>query len=264
VIHLAASTTTDATDLDDYSANTIGTFNVIEAVRHTPSVSRVVITSSQHVRKPGSGYPKRDDEYFPHGSYGESKVVTELLTRKSNLNCIWTIIRPTTIWGPGHSLLKNGLWRVMKNGHYFHPKDDPVIRSYGYIKNAIWQIEKILDAAPSLVDRKTYYVGDELVKQVFWVNSFSKEFVGRNVFEVPKKFIRLLSLFGDLLGLIGIKFPMTSPRYFNLTTTNPVPIARTTEVFGHPPYTLDHGIRETLEWVKVKIQDNTGNTVVFN
>ena len=77
VVHLAARATMEGKTLDDFRDNTIGTANLLNAVKLTPSVSRAVITSSQHVRKPGSGFPKNDDDYVPHGLYGQSKVITE-------------------------------------------------------------------------------------------------------------------------------------------------------------------------------------------
>lgn len=249
IIHLAACTTTEAGKLDAYSDNTVGTFNVIQSIKLTPGVSRVIVASSQHVRKPGSGFPMKDDEYSPHGGYGESKVITEQLTRNSNLNCTWTIIRPTTIWGPGHFLLKNGLWHVIKTGRYFHPRNDPVVRSYGYVKNVVWQIEKIMSALPAAVDKKTYYLGDDNVMQINWVNSFSRALVNRDVIEIPKGLIRLLAFTGDLLGFVKIRFPMTSSRYFNLTTENPVPIEKTLISFGVPPFTLAEGVKETVNWL---------------
>ena len=99
--------------LNDFRDNTIGTANVLEAIRKTPTISRVVITSSQHVRKPGSGLPQNDEDFAPHGLYGESKKITEQLTRWAGLPCIWTIIRPTTVWGPWHPSLAG--WPLENN-----------------------------------------------------------------------------------------------------------------------------------------------------
>lgn len=250
VVHLAARASMDGESLDDFSENTIGTKNVLEAIQKTPGVEHVVIASTQHVRKPGSGFPQHDEDYNPHGLYGESKVITEQLTRAANLNCTWTVIRPTTVWGPRHPFLVDGLWRLMKKGLYIHPKGDPVVRSYGYVKNVVWQIDQILKAPVSLVDKKTLYVGETLIKQLDWINAFSKALNGRNALVLSKTLIHMLAWLGDLLGLIGISFPMQSERYFNLTTSNPVPTNVTTELFGEPPYTLDDGIKETVAWLE--------------
>ena len=250
VVHLAARATTEGKTLYDFRDNTIGTANLLEAIKLTPSVSRAVITSSQHVRKPGSGFPKSDDEYVPHGLYGESKVITEKLTREAGLTCVWTIIRPTTVWGPWHPLLPKGLWYLLSRGLYFHPNNDLVVRNYGYVKNVVWQIGEILQAPSSLVDTKVYYLGDNSIKQLDWINVFSRAFRGRDVLLVPKEWIYLLAQIGDVFRLAGLRFPIDSSRYFNLTTTNPVPIGPTIESFGNPPYSLNAGIQETAHWLK--------------
>ncbi len=249
VVHLAARTVMAGKSLADFQDNTIGTANVLGAIKNTPSVSRVIITSSQHVRKPGSVLPQNDFDFIPHGLYGESKVITEKLTWEANLSCCWTIIRPTTVWGPLNSVLPNGLWKVMRKGYYFHPRKDPVVRSYGYVKNVIWQVSKILDAPETMVNGKVYYVGEEPIKQIEWINAFSNTLTGRDVLQVPKFIIYLLALTGDVLSSIGIKFPMDGPRFFNLTTSNPVPLSPVIDAFGTPPYSLDEGVSETVKWL---------------
>ncbi|MGB7116268.1 MAG: NAD(P)-dependent oxidoreductase, partial [Anaerolineales bacterium] len=159
VIHLAARASMEGESLDDFRENTDGSANVIKVVKATTSVNRIVVTSTQHVRKPGSGMPLNDEDFDPLMLYGQSKVITEQLTRNAGLDCNWTIIRPTNVWGPWHPHLGHGLWSLMKKGLYFHPSEKPVIRSYGYVRNVVWQIEKILGAPPVLVDQKVYYVG---------------------------------------------------------------------------------------------------------
>lgn len=252
VVHLAARATMEGKSLNDFQDNTIGTANVLNAIKNTPSVSRVIVTSSQHVRKPGSGLPKNDLDFVPHGLYGQSKVITEDVTRKANLSCCWTIIRPTTVWGPWHPFLPNGLWDMMKRGIYFHPKNDPVIRSYGYVKNVVWDIGKILNAPSNMVDKRMFYLGDDPIKQSEWIDSFSMALIGRKTTKIPKEWIFLLARIGDALEKIGVRFPMNSPRYFNLTTTNPVPIDSVIKQFGVPPYSLENGIAETISWLRGK------------
>ncbi len=253
VVHLAARTVMGGKSLADFRENTEGTANVLEVIKNTPSVSRVIITSSQHVRKPGSGLPQNDFDFIPHGLYGESKVITEKLTWEANLSCCWTIIRPTTVWGPLNSVLPNGLWKVMRKGYYFHPRNDPVVRSYGYIKNVIWQMSKILEAPEIMVNGKVYYVGEEPIKQIEWINAFSNALIGREVLQVPKFFIYLLALVGDALDCMGVKFPMDGPRFFNLTTSNPVSISPIIDAFGIPPYSMNNGVLETVRWLRENV-----------
>lgn len=252
VVHLAARARMEGKSLEDFRDNTVGTANVLDAIKKTPSVSHVVITSSQHVRKPGTGFPKDDFDFVPHGLYGESKVITEKLTHEADLSCVWTIIRPTTVWGPGHPFLPQGLWKLMRKGMYFHPYNDPVVRSYGYVKNVVWQIDKLLNTPADKVNRKMFYVGELPLKQIEWINAFSKALTNHGVLQVPVGLIYMLALVGNMLKLIGLRFPMDSSRYFNLTTTNPVPLDPIIDLFGIPPYSMAEGISETIQWLDWK------------
>lgn len=250
VVHLAARASLEGKALDDFRENTEGTANVLTAIKCTPSVSRVIVTSTQHVRRPGSGFPKDDEEFGPYGLYGQSKVDTEKLTRSSDLSCVWTIIRPTTVWGPWHPHLSHSLLYFMKKGWYLHPAGDKVVRSYGYVGNVVWQIGKLLQASSAIVDRRVYYVGEVPSKQIDWLNAFSRALNGRDVRVVPRRFIRLLAFIGDGLAMMGIKFPMYTSRFRNLTTNNIVPVEPIIKAFGKPPYSLDDGIQRTLQWLR--------------
>jgi nucleoside-diphosphate-sugar epimerase len=250
VVHLAAYASMEARSISDFSANTDGTANLIAAIQSVSSVERVIITSTQHVRRPGSRTAASDTDFLPYMHYGESKVVTERLTRAANLDCAWTIIRPTAVWGPWQLLLADGLWKLMAQGRYFHPRSDPVVRSYGYVKNIVWQIERLLYASISAVDRKVFYVADANSRQLEWVNAISMELTGREVRTLPLSLIRGLSTIGDGARAVGLSFPIYNSRFENLTTSNPVPIEPIMKLFGDPPYSLHQGACETAAWLK--------------
>ncbi len=250
IVHLAAETKTDSNyTKDNYRSVTNGTANVLDAIKSTPSVERVIITSTQFVHRPGN-LPEHDEDFDPHTVYGQCKVISEQLTRSANLSAVWTIIRPTNIWGPWHPRYPREFWHVLKKGWYFHPGGESVIRSYGYVGNVVFQIEKILQAPCSLVDHKVYYVGDIPVRLIDWVNGFSRAITGRNARVVPSNVIRVLALIGDGLAVLGIKFPIHTSRYRSMTEDYLTPMAPTIKAFGEPPYSLDDGIRETIQWLE--------------
>lgn len=250
MVHLAAYASMEAKSLDEFRVNLDGTRNVLAAAAVCGPLERVVVTSSQHVRSPGSGDPKHDTDFVPLGFYGESKVWTERITREAGLNCAWTIIRPTAVWGPNQPPLADGLWRLLHRGLYVHPSNDPVLRSYGYVKNVVWQIERLLHAPVEAVKGRVFYVGDANIRQQDWINRFSVALAGRPARTVPLRLIRTLSVVGDCLRAVGLSFPIYRSRLSNLTTSNPVPIEPTLELLGQPPYTLDEGVRETAEWLR--------------
>ena len=72
VVHFAARTDMFGATVDDYAANHVGTANIVTAIQQTPSVKKVVFTSSQYVCGPGR-LPVGDEDYFPHTIYGESE-----------------------------------------------------------------------------------------------------------------------------------------------------------------------------------------------
>ena len=248
VVHLAARTDTYGTSLDQYRDNTDGTANLLNIVRESLSCERVIITSTQFVHRPGA-LPSSDEEYDPHTVYGSSKVICEQLTRQAKLPGVWTIIRPTNIWGPWHPRYPHEFWRVLKKGAYFHPGKQPVIRSYGYVGNVVAQIQKILSSDHHLVDKKVFYVGDKPINLLEWVNGFSLALTGKKVRIAPRAAVYSLALLGDSLQPFGIRFPLTTTRFVSMTQDYPTPMEPTLKAFGEGPYSLGKGIEETVEWL---------------
>jgi GlcNAc-P-P-Und epimerase len=250
VIHLAARTDTDGKRLEEYEVNTRGTENVLAAIVATPSIERVIVTSTQFVNQ-YRGTPVDDLDFAPYTTYGESKVITEQLTRAAGLRCVWTIVRPTNVWGPWHLRYPHEFWRILGKGLYFHPGGQTVIRSYGYVKNVVWQILRMCEAPTAQVASRVYYVGDAPIDLLDWVNGFSVRQIGRKVWVVPSILIRLLATVGDVLKAAGLRFPITSSRYKSMTTSNDAPMEPTLSTFGKPPYSLDDGIEQTVAWLRV-------------
>lgn len=252
VVHLAARTDTFPEHvMSDYDANTTGTANILAGIKATSSIQRVVITSTQFVNQ-YNGMPAHDQDYAPHTVYGESKVITENMTRAAELDCCWTIIRPTNIWGPGHPRYPKEFWYVLKKGRYIHPGKKPVIRSYGYVGNVVDQIIKILEKEKQAVNGCVFYVGDESMNIYYWANGFSLALTGKNVKVVPRFVVKSLALVGDILRVFKIKFPITSSRYKSMTNGNMAPMEKTFHVLGPSKYSLKEGIDETVSWLKTQ------------
>jgi len=252
VLHLAARAECDenTTVETGYRVNIEGTRNVLEAVGSTPVVERLIITSSQFVCAPGR-LPTNDTDYFPETVYGQSKVITEQLTREASLPLSWTIIRPTNIWGPWHMRYRREFWRVVQRGVYVHPGRQPVIRCYGYVKNVVHQIQKILQADANVVGGQTFYLGDRPIDLYDWTNCFSRALTGHNVRVVPRGLLRGLAFFGDIpTCLSGKPFVINSSRFRSMTTDYPTPMERTFQLFGENPHSLEDGVRETVAWLR--------------
>ncbi|OJJ18255.1 hypothetical protein BKI52_25880 [marine bacterium AO1-C] len=266
VIHLAARTDTDPINkLEDYVVNTDGTNNLLEAIKSVNSVKHTIITSTQFVHQ-YKGFPKDDTDYAPHTIYGESKVISEKLTRSADLKCNWTIIRPTNIWGPWHLRYPYEFWKVLAQGLYIHPGKQKVMRSYGYVGNVVHQILTILEKSPELVHQQVFYVGDAPLNLLDWVNQFSINQIGKKVKVVPRFLIKTIALTGDVLKVVGLNFPITTSRYKSMTTSNDAPMQKTFDVLGNSPISLEMGVEETIEWLKeehpslIKVSETKNNS----
>lgn len=251
LIHLAGRTDTFGKKIEDYEDNTVGTKNILNAIKNQSSINRVVITSTQYVFFPKKySLPKSDDDYCPHTVYGESKIITEKLTKKFDLKCCWTIVRPTNVWGPWHIRYGNELLSMINKGLYFHPGKQKVIKSYAYVSNLNHQLLSIISAETSLVNKETYYLGDPPIDAYKWMNSFSKNLNGTDIKIIPRFFIKVLALFGDFLDVFNFKFPLNSVRYRNMTNDYIAPMEKTIKAFGVKSNSLDQNVKETVSWLK--------------
>ncbi|MBL7982861.1 MAG: NAD(P)-dependent oxidoreductase [Flavobacteriales bacterium] len=248
VIHLAARTDTDElVDVDAYRQNHEGTRILLEVVKQHPGIERIIVTSTQFVCE--AGYqPAHDLDFKPFTVYGESKRRTEMVTREAKLNCAWTIIRPTTIWGPWSLRYRDVMFKVMRKGLYFHPGKGRVIRSYGYVGNVVWQIDRMLTLPRALVDRQVLYVGDRPFDLKEWVEVVSKELTGKPVRYIPTGLIRLLALGGDVLKAVRIPFPISSGRFRSMTSDYVTPMDKTIQVVGEAPWTMQEGVKAMVRW----------------
>lgn len=250
VIHLAARTECDenTTVEEGYVVNTDGTKSLLNAIEQCDTIERVIITSSQFVCGPGR-QPEGDDDYFPHTVYGESKVITEKLARAADLDCCWSIIRPVNVWGPYHERYSREFWKVASKGWYLHPDVPAPTRTYGYIGNVVWQINGILSAARESVDGEVFYVGDEPVRIDQWSIGFYRAFRGKEPLRLPILLLKFLAVIGDCISWVTRKpFLITSSRLKSMTVDYLSPITKTEHLLGVAPYSLDEGIRETVEW----------------
>jgi nucleoside-diphosphate-sugar epimerase len=247
ILHLAAVTDLDGKSDEYYNANVEGTQNIIDAAAKVPSVKKVIFTSSMYVCKPGF-IPKDYDEYKPHTLYGESKVKGEKLVKSlQHPPYSWVIIRPTSIWGPWFKIPYIDFFNIVYQGKYFD-FGKTCTKSYGFIDNTVFQIQKII--AADNVHGKTFYLGDEPPIQISeWANEISLEMGKGKIKKVPFFVMRMAAYAGDLLGKLGIKFPITSFRLSNMTTNNILPLKDLYMLTGPTPVSRLQGVRKTLDWL---------------
>jgi nucleoside-diphosphate-sugar epimerase len=248
VIHLAARTDLNGKTIENYNSNAMGVSNLIEVLKELKLIERVVFASSMYVCQPGYA-PKDFDDYKPHTVYGESKVLTEKIINENNPSYIWSIIRPTSIWGPYFGEPYNLFFQIVLSRKYFHMGDKACRKTYGYIDNFIYQIESIIKANKKEIDKKVFYLGDyEPYDITSWANEIA-EYKQIKIPNIPYSLFKMAGFFGDLLKTVGVKFPMTSFRLRNMTTDNFFDLDPIKKIAPELPISRKDGTKITVDWM---------------
>jgi GlcNAc-P-P-Und epimerase len=252
-IHLAARADLDEKqDLEGYAANTVGVENLLAAVCGTPRVRRAIITSTQLVCRVGY-MPRHETDYQPSTLYGESKVRTEHVWRDADGGGReWCIVRPTTIWGPHMMRHYLTFFSMVRDGRYFHVGDGGTLKSYGYVGNTVHQYMQLMLAPAADVHRRTLYLTDyEPIRVGDWAEAFRHELAAPRIRHIPRAVARTAARAGDVLNRIGFeRMPFNTFRLNNVLTPSVVPVEATAAVCGPQPYTLEDGVRRTVEWLR--------------
>lgn len=248
IIHLAARTDLGGKNLEDYKSNILGVENLMKVVGKIKDLRKVVITSSMLVCKIGY-LPSNQKDYNPNTIYGESKVLTEKKVWENIPDSDWSIIRPTSIWGPWFDVPYKSFFEMILSKKYFHISNNSCYKTYGYIGNSIYQIERIMLSDTKKLKNKVFYIGDEpSINTEVWANEIGQE-VNVNISKLPFCFFKILAYVGDFLNFFSIYFPMTSFRLKNMTTDNIIDLKNTYKLAPNPPFTRIEGVKLTLKWM---------------
>lgn len=249
VVHLGARTDLEGRRVADYDSNTDGTMAIISASNKSKTATRVIYASSRLVCRIGY-QPTADDDYCPPNAYGASKVEGELLVRRLATKT-WTILRPTSIWGPWFGVPYRDFFDTVLQGRYVHVAKGPLMKSFGYVGNSVYQILRILEAPEKSVVERTLYLGDYPPIEVGAFADTIRQMSGVDpVIRVPEGFVRVAARVGDLLGGLGwSRVPLTTFRLNNLLTPMVYDLSALESVVGPLPYSADEGIHQTLDWL---------------
>lgn len=164
--------------------------------------------------------------------------------------CDWAILRPTSIWGPWFDVPYKNFFDLVMSKKYFHIGNKGCTKTYGYVGNAVYQIEKILFSETKDENNKVFFIGDNPATNIEeWGNEIASE-LGSKIFKMPYLLVKIAALFGDFLKLFGMHFPITSFRLHNMTTDNKIDLTKTFEIAPNPPFTRVQGVKKTIEWLK--------------
>lgn len=251
-MHFAARTDLDEkTDLSGYAPNFEGVCNVIEAIRCTKSVQRAIFASSQLVCRLGY-IPQDEFDYQPDTLYGQSKVLSEKIIHSCReMNSIWTIVRPTSLWGPWFGVPFIDFFRLIRQNRYFHIQGENPAKQWGFIGNTVYQLLKITEAPADQVHMKTFCLADySPTKLREFANKVGACCGAKPIREIPADLMKKLGRVGDLAQNMGWKNPpLTSFRFRNMITPENQNFLNLHQITGPLPYTIEQGIEITFNWL---------------
>lgn len=252
VIHLAArADMEERKGLEHFAPNIAGVTNMIEVIRAVGTVERTMFASTRLVFDIGY-QPRHETDYHASTLYGQSKVKGEELVRAASATIgTWTMVRPTGIWGPWFGEPYRPFFSMVRRGLYVHPGNRVVRKSYGYVGNLVYQLQRLLEAPQSCVAGKTFWLADyQPVIVSKWADQIAMQFGSRRVRSLPVPALRAAAVLGDRLGRHGVHFPMTSFRLNNMTNDMVYDTTETENVVGPLPFTLEDGTTQTIEWMR--------------
>lgn len=254
VIHMAARADLIGKTVEDYPDNTIGVQNLIFALRRRSNRPKLLVASSRLVcdirHRPSS-----ELDYCAPNAYGESKVHTEIITRRDCGNSIpWILVRPTGIWGPWFDVPYRNFFEAVRRGFYLHPRGFPTLKSYGFVGNTVCQIDRLLYADFAAAQGRALYLCDPAVQILQWAKIIAAKSGGRMPHEVPYALLWLGAKIGDRLAAMGVRHPpLTSFRLDNLITDMNIDYMLAQSVVGPAPFSIEDGTDITCDWLKLSI-----------
>ncbi len=250
VIHLAARTDLDETkSLSGYAANIEGVDNIVSIINTFPGIKRTIYASSRMVCKIDY-VPTSFDDYCPPNLYGESKVVGEkLVNEKAHHDFV--IVRPTSIWGPYFDIPYRTFFDTVKKNIFFIPTNHNPKKSFGFVYNSVFQLEKILLAPKNQLEKNYYLTDYPALDLKEWADMVSMQFNNKKSKVIPMFPLRVVAKIGDLLQKAGWQNPpLTTFRLNNLITHMVYDTTALEHLCGKLPYTLEQGVKITTDWMK--------------
>lgn len=252
LLHMAARTDLFGKSVEDYEANTAGVSNIISAVKSADSVRLAIFASSMLVCK--IGYRPTDGfDYCPSTPYGESKVEGEWRVRREAGNAFpWLIVRPTSIWGPWFASPYRDFFTAVQKGWYVHPSGKRIMRSYGFVLNTVYQIDRLVEQRGGDLLGKAVYIADyEPIELKSWADEVQRCLGVKPIREVPLWIFRVAAKIGDIFKSLGWNtVPMSSFRLNNLLTEMIHDTSPIESVCGPLPYTMPDAVSLTCDWLR--------------
>ena len=250
VYHLAARTDIDSEVVEDYRVNFTGAANVIEACARAGVTRRLVFYSTQLVV--GLFNETRFiDEFEPYRTrtaYGQSKIEGEktVQAKCGQAGIPYTIIRPTSVYGPWGEEPYRDFFRIIKRRRYFHVGAAGNLVSWLYVKNLV-DLTILASLSPHAVDQ-IYFANDFHPYTMREIVDTVARYYGIAVPTVPSWAVTVLAYALALPKRWGLNVPIYPFRLNNIRANYCYDIQKSIELGFTPGYGLADGVNETLDW----------------
>lgn len=242
IIYLSARTDLNGKTLKDYEFNFKGVETLLKITSFIPDLKIIFFSSMLASIKLQNRFSKKS----PNVIYGRSKFLGEELINKCSSRANFVILRPTSIWGPWFGSPYKDFFIYIKRGIYFNFSNLSTFKSFGYIETVCRQTETAM--FDSKYQKGIWYVGNSKpinIKE--FSNKISIEMNCKKIKEFHSFIFFKMALFGELLNLFKINFPMRLSRYKNIK--DPIIIEDNLFVSDKIEEDYDAAIKDTVRWL---------------
>ncbi len=244
IFHLAAQTIVPIANRvprPTFETNVRGTWNVLEAARHNPTVRRVVIASSDKAYGEQPTLPYTEDQpLLARYPYDVSKAAADLIAQSyyHTFHLPVAITRLGNIYGGGDLNWNRIVPGTIRSLYY---GERPLIRS---------------DGTPV---RDYIYVKDAVLAYVTLAEQLDREEVQGQVFnfapERPVSVLELVRLIGQRMGREDLE-PLVLGTAKAEIDRQYLSAAKARRILGwQPKYTLEQGLDETIDWYRAFLRE---------
>jgi nucleoside-diphosphate-sugar epimerase len=266
VYHLAAISRHDANVPDDeYRAvNVEGTLNLLEIARESGARRLLFTATIEAVGMSKDGAPLTEETpQHPRNIYGETKLEAENLVRQFQRDTGFetVVVRPPMTYGPRELILYTRLFNIIRKGFYPLIGSGTALSEFCYVKNQVHGIRLAMEKGRP---GEVYFISDE--------ESYTIEHIIRSIAAEMGVKVRTPHIPVPIAWCMGLGLEILSkilPFYpFRIPQTGRPPFSRKTvewtsqsclycdiskaktELGYKPEYSLQEGIRETIEWYR--------------
>lgn len=253
VYHLAARTDIEGKHLDDYKVNFEGTRNLINECAKNNRVRRFIFFSTQLVVGlfDETRFIDETEPYRTKTIYGRSKIKGEEVVKKycSRAGVNYTIIRPTSVYGPWGGSPYKEFFYTIKNRKYFHVGKAKNLVSLVYVKNLVDLT--ILASLSRQAENEIYFGNDFHPYTMREIADTVANYYKVKIATIPSPLMTVIAYVFGVIKLIGFKVPIYPFRLRNIKSNYCYDIGKSVRIGYKPRYDLAQGIKESLDWYEV-------------